>query len=83
METWSKPLPDGSRAVVKRASGPAEAREYIVMVVKPDGRKVGACKVGEDGVPIRWYDMAYDRAAVEAAMADLPEALLVERVHET
>jgi len=83
---WSTGLPDGSEVRVEKAyreDGRRPEREYLVIVVKPDGHRLGACLVGEDGLPKRWYDMAYDRKAVEAALRDLPSALLAEQVHET
>jgi hypothetical protein len=85
-EVWKRALPDGSEARVDKAypqGGDRKEREYLVVVVKPDGHKVGACLVGEDGVPKRWYDMQYDRAAIESALKDLPEALLAEQIHGT
>jgi hypothetical protein len=83
MEVWSKSLPDGGRVYINRASGPANNREYLVVIVKPNGHKLGACLVGENGIPKQWYDMPYDRTSVEEAIRELPETLLIERVHET
>lgn len=83
---WRKKLPDGSEARVDKAypeGGGRPEREYLVVVVKPDNHKVGACLVGEDGRPKKWYDMPYDRRAVEAAIEDLPTALLAEQIHKT
>jgi hypothetical protein len=87
---WQKKLADGSEARVERAyeKNLVFDREYLVIVVKPNGHKVGACLVDVNGHVKQWYGPnalapTYDRKEIVKALKELPEALVVEQIHET
>jgi hypothetical protein len=81
---WTHPAPDGVTLEVsvslKPLKGYREEHEFMVRRVRPDGVRHAVCKVGEDGVPKAWFVSGGDKAAMEAAMTDLPNAILVELV---
>lgn len=81
---WKKSLPHGGEVRIEKVWLPDELRterEYTIIIVKPNGHRLGVCTVGENGIPKVWYDMPYDRKAIEEAIVDLPEILLIEQIH--
>ena len=83
---WSNKLSDGSTIYIKEAYLPGVnrlEREYLLTIKKPNGHRLGVCLIGENGIPKEWYDVPYDRTAIEKAIIGLADILLIEQVQCT
>ena len=83
---WEKQLSDKSTIFISDVYLPGLGkleREYLVKIRKENGHCNGVCLLGEDGHPKKWYNQPYDKQAVEEAIKELSQVLLVEQIHGT